>query len=136
MKYTIDIHPLLTHVTFEADESFGDSLIKGEYASYRIELDADDVDRVEDFVIEHGNYIQDGYFEFTGMCRGYAMNLSFTRSKKPEGIISVQINTGRTYGQYGPIHQFDKDKVQVWMRKSVYDELKEKGELSKYIIVW
>ena len=134
MKYTIDIHPLLTSVTFETDESFGDSLIKGEYASYRIELDAADVERVEDFVIAHGNYIQDGYFEFTGQCNGYAMNLTFNRFKKPDEMISVFINTYRTYAQYGPIQQFEKDKVQVWMKKSVFDELKEKGELSKYII--
>ena len=134
MTYTIDIHPLLTNVTFEADDSFGDALIRGEYASYRIELDAADVARVEEFVYAHGDNIQDNDFDFVGQCNGYAMNLAFCHYKKPEEKISVFINTYRTYAQYGPIQQFEKDKVQVLMKKSVFDELKESGDLSKFII--
>ena len=131
--FTIDIHPLLQNVTFDAEESFEESLIKGEYQSFRIEVAEKDIARVKRFVEEHASDITETEYDWLGKCNGYAMDLVYAHYIKPEESLSVFINTYRPYGQYGPIQYFDKRKVSVWMKKDIFDRLRENGELSVYI---
>jgi hypothetical protein len=94
--YTIDIHPYLEGVKFTVKngKKFEESLIRGEYKEFRIEVCDEDIKRVKQFAVKCGDDKASCHGNWYAHCNGYAMDLYVTCAGK-----YISINTWRPYGR-------------------------------------
>lgn len=94
--YTINIHPKLENVTFTVKNGrrFEESLIKGDYKNFFIEVSEQDIKRVKQFAVRFGNDKSSCHGHWYAHCNGYAMDLCITMAGK-----YISINTWRPYGK-------------------------------------
>lgn len=94
--YTIDIHPQLKNVTFSVKNGrrFEAAIIKGEYGDFYIEVSDQDIKRVKQFAVRHGDDKSSCHGNWYAHCNGYAMDLAVTCAGK-----YISINTWRPYGR-------------------------------------
>lgn len=93
--YNIDIHPQLKSVTFsvKSGRKFEQSLIKGSYRRFKIDVTDKDKKRVRQFAVKNGNDNSSNRGNWYAHCNGYAMDLMVTNAGKV-----FFINTYRPYG--------------------------------------
>ena len=93
--YTINIHPELRSVTFSVKNGrkFEESLIKGEWGKFEINVVPEDMGRVKKFAVKFGDDKSSNGGAWYAHCNGFAMDLLVT-----SGGQYVIINTYRPYG--------------------------------------
>lgn len=93
---TIDIHPQLkgVEITVKNGRRFSESLIRGEYENFLIEVSDKDIARVKHFAVHMGDDKSSCKGNWYAHCNGYAMDLCVTNKGR-----YIYINTYRPYGR-------------------------------------
>lgn len=93
---TINIHPELKNVTFSVKngKAFTAALVAGEYKTFEIFANGEDLARIKKFAVKHGDDKSSCHGAWYAHCNGYAMDLCVTMAGK-----HVTLNTYRPYGR-------------------------------------
>lgn len=94
--FVIDIHPQLKGVEIRVNKGrlFSESLIKGEYNDFIIEVAEKDIKRVKKFAVHYGDDKSSCHGNWYAHCNGYAMDLLVANRGG-----TITINTYRPYGR-------------------------------------
>ena len=93
---TLNIHPELNDVTVTVrnGKAFTDALISGEYKTFIITAEGEDLERIKRFAVKHGNDKSSCHGTWYAHCNGYAMDLCVTQAGN-----YITLNTYRPYGR-------------------------------------
>ena len=93
---TINIHPELKNVTFAVKngKAFTDTLVSGEYKTFIIFAEGEDLERIKRFAVKHGDDKSSCHGNWYAHCNGYAMDLCVTQAGN-----HITLNTYRPYGR-------------------------------------